>query len=234
MSQRSILLLMLVFVVAMFGGMVVYDMKVNHRLEKILGNEKKDNWQWKDNWTDQKKKDSVQTIPKTPSEPKSSPETPKSQIVVSSYEEAVKKSGELGMPVMIMFMFGADWCHWCVKMHQETLPDAKVKSVMMNYILLEVDTDKDSSTTRKFGVSGLPSYVISNSSGEKLKSGSGFKDANAFSEWLNNPNMFKQPKNKEVTPPEENKPDDKKQDRKQKKHPKVQDDEDDPNCQPGA
>lgn len=202
MSQRSIMLLMLVSIVAMFCGLVIYDMTVNHRLEKILGNEKTDNWQWKDSWTNSEKINPIDPV--APKVEPITPDVPKTQITVSTYQEALTKSEELGMPIMILF--GADWCQWCVKMHKETLPDSNVKSVMMNYIFLKVNTDNDRDTTKIFGISGLPSYVICNSTGEKLKSGSGFKNANDFSEWLNNPSMFNQEKKsspKETPPTEE-------------------------------
>lgn len=199
MSQRNILLVMLVSVIAMFGALVVYDVKVNHRLEKVLG--KDTNWKWNDKWTqNSKEKPKVQESPQKEEQEETKPE---SQVEASDYDDAVKKAGELGMPIAIVFR--ADWCHWCKKLEEETLVDSKVKSMMMNYVFLTVDTDKDSSTTRKFGVSGLPSYVITNASGEKLKSGSGFKSGEAFSKWLDEPSMFKQPKQKQedVTPPKD-------------------------------
>jgi len=209
MSQRNILLVMLVSVIAMFGALVVYDVKVNHRLEKVLG--KDTNWKWKDNWTpDSKDKPKIQE-PQKEEEKEAKPE---SQVTASDYDDAVKKAGELGMPIAIVFR--AEWCHWCKKLEEETLVDSKVKSIMMNYVFLSVDTDNDSSTTRKFGVSGLPSYVITNANGDKLKAGSGYKTGDAFSKWLDEPSMFKQPKKEkeEVTPPEDNKPEPK----RKKKH----------------
>jgi len=196
MSQRNVLLLVLVSIVAIFGGLMTYDMLVNHRLEKILGNDKKDNWQWKDNWINNKKVE-PESMPDDEEEIEN---TPKSQITALTYVEAVEKSGDLGIPVMILF--SADWCNWCVKMHDETMTDENVKKIMINYILLEVNTDNDKETTKKFGITGLPSYVITNSNEEKLKSGNGFKNADDFYNWLNDSNMFKQPKI-ETTPPKE-------------------------------
>ena len=196
MSQRNIMLVMLVSVIPMFGALVIYDVKVNHRLEKVLG--KDTNWKWNDKWTpNSKEQPKIQEPPQKEGEEETKPE---SQVEASDYNDAVKQSGELGMPIAIVFR--ADWCHWCKKLEEETLVDSNVKSMMMNYVFLTVDTDKDSSTARKFGVSGLPSYVITNASGEKLKSGSGFKSGEAFSKWLDEPSMFKQPKQKQdVTPP---------------------------------
>jgi len=195
MSQRNVLLLVLVSIVAIFGGLMAYDMSVNHRLEK----DKKDNWQWKDSWSNNQNKVDPELKPDDQQE-ETIEETPKSQIAALTYVEAVKKSGELGMPVMILF--SAEWCNWCVKMHSETMTDENVKAIMINYILLNVNTDNDKETTKKFGITRLPSYVITNSNEEKLKSGNGFQSADSFHDWLNDSNMFNQPKI-ETTPPKE-------------------------------
>jgi len=127
-------------------------------------------------------------------------------------------------------IFGADWCHWCKKMHDETLPNAKVKAMMLNYVFVDVDADKNPEVVRKFGVSGLPSYVITNSKEEKLKFGSGFKDGDGFSGWLDNPSMFRQPKNDGVKPPEVKPPttppdDEDKPDRRRPRRPRDDDDD---------
>lgn len=180
MSQRNIMLVMLVSIMAVFGILVVYDIKANHRLEKIFG--KETNWQWKDNWGSKHQ-------PKIQDPPKKEQEESKSQVTASDYNDAVKKSEQFGMPIAIIFR--AEWCHWCKKLKEETLTDSKTKSMMKNYVFLEVDVDLDTVTAKKFGVLGLPSYVITNSKGDKLKSGSGYKDSNSFSEWLNEPTMFK-------------------------------------------
>lgn len=192
MSQKGVLALLLVSITTMFFGVVVYDVVVNNRLGKIFQEKKKDNWEWKDDWTEsQKEKIPQPIIPKEepPKEEPTKPDSPKSQIVASTYEEAVNKSEKSGMPIMIMFH--ADFCHWCVKMENETLTDSKVKSMMMNYIFLKVDANKDSATTSKFGVRMFPTYLICNYKGEKFKSGAGFLDSNNFYNWLNNQNIFK-------------------------------------------
>ena len=188
MSQKHVLM-MIMSIVGMFTCLVMYDMKVNHRFDNTTGKEKQ-NWQWKDNWdkkdtpnNDQVEEDKVQ---------------PREQVEASSYDEAVAKAGELGKPILIMFE--ANWCKYCQQMKQ-TLSDDKVKDLLKNYVLLIVNTDNDSKTTRKFGISGLPSYVITNCDGEKLKTGSGYKGSSAFASWLDDEKLLVQPK-KEVTPEE--------------------------------
>ena len=181
MSQRNVLLLMLVFVMAMFGALVAYDMTANHRLDKFLGKEQTQNWKWKDTWTDNSPTPEIEDKIVDETKPEVVPEVAE-QIVASSYQDAIKKSKESNKQILIMFK--AEWCHWCKKMEADSLTDSKVKTEMMNYVYLEVDTDRDNATTRKFGVSGLPSYVISNANGDKIKSDNGYRNAKQFAQWL--------------------------------------------------
>lgn len=116
----------------------------------------------------------------------------KKQITAKNYRDALKKSKEHKMPILIMFH--ADWCHWCTKMEHSTLSDRSVKELMKNYVFLSLDTDKDRRTTRKFGVRGLPSYVVTDHTEKTLKKGSGYKGANDFSKWLKSNNDDNQPR----------------------------------------
>jgi hypothetical protein len=198
MSQRNILLMMLASIVAMFGGLVAYDMKVNHRLEKILHKgESKENWKWKDKWTP----DSKESKPEKEKEEKpNKPEKPKTQVVASDFQDALDKSQELNMPIFAFFHAG--WCGQCTKMEKE-FDNPKVKSMLLNYILVKVNSDKDKSTTKKFKVSGLPSYVITNYNADKLKFGSGYKQASDLAQWLDEPDLLNQPNKDDVTPRDE-------------------------------
>lgn len=218
MDQRAIMLFVMVMVVLGMGAFVAYDMTTNDRLEKITGKESS-NWNWNDNWDNT---DGPSVNPVKPNEV--TPEVPqnRSQIVASSYQEAIRKSGELGMPVLVYFE--ADWCSWCQKMKREVLTDAKVKQMMKNYVLVHVNTDKERSVARKFGVSGLPAFVITNSAERKLKMDQGYMNADKFTQWLNNPNLFKQPKqeNRRITPPRTQPDDD---DRRWPRFPRDRDDQ---------
>lgn len=203
MSQRNVMLLMLVVTVVMFGGLVAYDLKTNNRLDKIFGKDQKVSWPWNDNWVPDGTIPPV-VPPITP--PIVQPDTaPQVAVEAATYQEALTKAGELGRPIVVVF--GADWCHWCKKLESETLPDAKVKAMLTNYVYVHVNTDNNRAVVSKFGVSGLPSYVITNSKEEKLKFGSGFKNGASFADWMNVPSLFKQPKNgvqpdNRVTPPQ--------------------------------
>ncbi len=125
----------------------------------------------------------------------------KDQIIANSYKDAIKKSGEEGMPVLIFFE--ADWANLSQKMKRELTTD-KVKEIMKNYILVFIDYDKDRATHWLWAQNKhsqhstiLPSYVITNMNEAKLKLGDGYLDADKFYQWLNNPSMYKQPKKME-------------------------------------
>ena len=109
-------------------------------------------------------------------------EEPMNQIVASSYQDALDKAKKHDKKILIIFH--ADWCHWCTKMENETLNDQAVKDMMKNYVFLSVDTDKDKQTAGMYEVHGLPSYVVANSNGRKLKNGSGYKVSKDFVIWL--------------------------------------------------
>lgn len=193
MSQKNITLLMLVAIIAMFGVLSAYDKKGDNYLENILRKDRADNWQWNNEWTDEPKETTpFKPQPEEEVQKEEKTEEIKSQIVATNYQEALKKSGELGKPILLVF--SAKWCSWCDKLKNETLTDPEVKNLMMNYIFLIVDTDRDGKTGQKFGVRGLPSCVITNCNEEKLKADAGFKPATVFAEWLNDKELFVQPK----------------------------------------
>lgn len=220
MNQRSILLGLLFFVTVAFGGMIFYDMKHGKKFEKMFSKQDQttSNWKWEDDWKSQGP--NTPPSPTRPTDPVPPPVTPPNgpQIVAGSYAEAIQKSGQTGKPVLAFFT--ADWCTWCKKMKSETMTNEGVQTMMKNYVLVYVDTDKDRAPARKFGVESLPAYVITNSKEEKLKFDGGFKNAETFTQWLNNPNLFTQtgpqvrPNPTPPSTPPEKKQDDRKDNRR--------------------
>ena len=189
MDQRSTTMGLLFVVCLMFGGMLAFELNQNKEQHNpVITNDTilSDSW-------------GTSVVSNTPNKQRQSDPIVRSQITASSYKDAIKKSGEKGMPVMIFFE--ADWCGWCKKMKDESLSDKDVKKIMKNYILVFVDYDRNTSVARKFGVKALPSYAITNMNETNLKSDAGYLNAKRFHNWLDNPSMYKQPKKEgRVTP----------------------------------
>lgn len=110
-----------------------------------------------------------------------------------SYRQALEQSSTLGKPIFVLF--SAKWCGWCSKMKSNTLTNPQVRSAMENYVclILDVDQPENGSVKTKFGVRGLPAYVITNSNQEKLKFGAGYHERpQDFADWLSEPDSLKQ------------------------------------------
>jgi thiol-disulfide isomerase/thioredoxin len=195
-------LTLLVVVLVVLGGIVAADMKSHDRLG---GPKPSTNWRWNDEWNSQTPVAPVTPVtPVTPPvvtppvKPPEKPTKPQGQIVASDYADAISKSSQFGMPVFVLFT--ADWCAYCKKMKEETLPNAEVKQAMMSYIMVIVNTDQNRQIAQKYSVRVLPTFVITNNTEKVLKSGQGFQDAQTFAQWLND---FKQPQEGQPQPKRE-------------------------------
>lgn len=190
MDQRTFLKCLFVFVFVSFSTLIGYDIKYGHKLEKFIGKETVENWKWDDKWGDKKADSKSDDVVKE--EPKEEPKEELVQIVADDYLKAIKMSGETGKPVLVFFT--ADWCTWCQKMKKDVLTEDSVKVAMKNYIYVVVNADKQRHIARKFKITGLPSYLITNCDQTELKLGSGFANTEKFASWLDNKDMYNQPK----------------------------------------
>ncbi len=190
MNQDNMLTTIFFMVVVVFGGAAAYDFFKNNRIEKFTG--PTSNWRWDDRWNP----NGPNVVPNVPVQPQPQPIQPQpiqpqQDMRASTYQEALTMSGQYGMPIVAVFE--ADWCGWCQKL-KTSIGSEKVKTALKGYVFVEINTDNNRQVSSKFGVSGLPSYVITNHKEEKLKFGSGYKDADGFASWLNNPQLMNQPK----------------------------------------
>lgn len=188
MNKNALAFVILLLSVGIFGA---YYYKMNSGGPTNNDNQ---NWQqWQDNdprW-DQWQNTPPPRQPNQPPrvEPQQPPRRnqPPLNLKAKSYEEAIKFSKEARKPVLLVF--GAKWCHWCQKLKSDTLENQQVKAkIDRNYIYYYVDTDREKQIARKYGVSGIPHYVIIDSTERVLKNGSGYKDPNQFSSWMDGQN----------------------------------------------
>lgn len=201
MNQHNFLIALLVIVTGVTGAVVGYDV-----VKKKGGLFNRNNWQWSDNWNGSGPSKTAPDKEKPVSPPV---DNPSYKNIAGSYKEALEISGQSGKPVLVFFT--ADWCSYCRKMKSEAMADARVTEVLKNYILVYVDTDKDRESTAKFRITKLPSQVITNYKEEKLKFNAGYMQAEPFAKWLNNPELYSQPKKDDGAQPSppENKPEEK-------------------------
>jgi thiol-disulfide isomerase/thioredoxin len=175
----------------------LYNYKKDKPLNLTTEN-KQDSWNWNDSWN----------APNSPGTPETNPlpqvkppvqQPPQQMIVASSYEDALKKSEELGRPVLLFFE--SQSCTWCQKMKSETLADTNVRNLMKNYIYCTIDAGTNRTVAAKYSIQYVPAFVITNSTGVSLKSGQKYMSVEAFATWVNNPSLFNQPKVQPNTPP---------------------------------
>lgn len=133
------------------------------------------NWSWSNNW-------GAPAEPVAPSQPNNEPseDEPSPSPDPTTYAEAIKLSAQQGRPVFVIF--SAKWCGWCQKMQTEVFP--KIEDALFPFIVVEVDVDANPEISRKFGLTHVPAYVITNGKEEKVKAGEGFKSAPEMSKWL--------------------------------------------------
>jgi len=75
-------------------------------------------------------------------------------------------------------------------MKSETLSDAAVKYKLgKEYVTCLIDTDKDRATARKYKVSGIPAYMVIDTSETVVVRDSGFKSKHDMLIWLRPKNV---------------------------------------------
>lgn len=176
MNQHKIMMICLVAFGILLGGFIFSAIKSSQKSKT-----QESQWKWDDSWNGNMP--SSQSPNLNGKQEKIKPVKPNNQIMAESYTEALKKSEEYKMPVLVVY--NANWCAFCKKLKSETFSDAKVIEAMKSYIVVTIDTDKDRSGIAKFSVIGLPTCVITNSKEEKLKVLSGYVNPDTFRNWLN-------------------------------------------------
>ncbi len=181
-------MILLATVTLLFGGCFYSEIKGSGKFQKLFRMNNVDNWKWNDDWNG----NGPITQLKKLEENKSEKQILNDQVVAETYQEALKKSGELGKPVFVFFT--ADWCGYCHKMKKDTMPKDEVKEVLKNYIVVYINADRDRDSVKKMGVESLPFFLITNYKEDSLKTAKGFMDAKTFTSWLGDSKLFTQPK----------------------------------------
>jgi len=69
-------------------------------------------------------------------------------------------------------------------LEKQTYPDAKVIAESQKWVMLKIDTEKQSDLAAQYGISSLPTLAVLRSDGKPVTSVGGFLDAEQFVEFL--------------------------------------------------
>lgn len=90
-----------------------------------------------------------------------------------------------------VYVFGADWCGYCVKMDREVWSNQEVKSALVGYYGSQTwhfDSDNKSETEQKYfryyNVTALPTTIIVREDGTLVKKHVGYMDKKATLKFL--------------------------------------------------
>ena len=98
------------------------------------------------------------------------------------FTEALDRAKRERKPIVLDFY--AEWCVPCKRMSRETFSDPKVKSLLDQCVLVEIDTDRYPDLARKFGVTGLPDVRFLSHDGTEKRKLLDYQDAASFAKAL--------------------------------------------------
>ncbi len=104
------------------------------------------------------------------------------EVIVNSYENALKASALKKKPLFLYF--GASWCGPCQQIKANTFQTPEVQKRFGDFVVWFVDIDKDANLKQKYGVTAVPTYFVVDSNEKILGSSSGYRQKKDFLEWL--------------------------------------------------
>jgi len=100
----------------------------------------------------------------------------------AGYADGMHTARTLHRPVLLYFH--AATCDWCRKMDIETFTDPGVVTQAHGYVCIRIDQLRATDLTRKYGVTELPTAIITDAEGTSLVKRTGFLDTQAMLELL--------------------------------------------------
>jgi len=138
----------------------------------------------------------IESAPAPAAEPQPSVDPNRKAKWLNKMDKAQEQSKETGLPILVLFT-GTSWCHYCVKLEKAVFSEKGFESFAnQNLVLLMLEFDpggetrnkKDKLLQKEFGVSGFPTYFLTDSDGKKLSKG-GYHDGispDSFAVWVKN------------------------------------------------
>lgn len=97
---------------------------------------------------------------------------------IEDHDEGYAAAAEAHKP-MVMVLY-ADWCGFCKKLFNQTIPDPRVHDLWDDFVWVKVNSDKNKEYKMLYEQSGFPLVVMTNDKGEVISKINGFKDARDF------------------------------------------------------
>lgn len=98
-----------------------------------------------------------------------------------SYEDSLSLAKKSDKKILVFFT--GDYCSWCKK-QKLVLSNKEVSKKLENYIVCYVDVSKNRSIAKKYNVSSIPSYFVTDKDENIIKEGNGYKQEKEFLGWL--------------------------------------------------
>lgn len=129
-----------------------------------------------------------------PTEPQASVDPNRKAKWLDKMEKAQEQSKETGLPILVLFT-GTSWCPYCIKLEKAVFSEKSFDSFAnQNLVLLMLDfgpggsskSKKDKELQKEFGVTGFPTYFLTDSSGKQLSKG-GYHNGitpDSFADWV--------------------------------------------------
>ncbi len=100
----------------------------------------------------------------------------------TSLEAAQKESKRTGKPIFAGFY--ATWCPPCKMLETQTYPDPQVIAESQKWVMLKIDTDKQTDLAEQYGIRSLPTLAILRTDGDPVTGATGFHDSREFVKFL--------------------------------------------------
>ncbi len=100
----------------------------------------------------------------------------------TSLEAAKKESKRTGKPIFADFY--ATWCPPCKMLETQTYPDPQVIAESQKWVMLKIDTDKETDLAVQYRIASLPTLAVMRADGKPVTGATGFLDAGQFVQFL--------------------------------------------------
>jgi thiol:disulfide interchange protein len=84
---------------------------------------------------------------------------------VEGYAAGRRRATTEGLPMLLVFR--ATWCRWSGELAHGPLADRGVVAAARRFVCVTIDADRDADTCREFGVTGFPTVIVVDATGQE-------------------------------------------------------------------